>query len=352
MKKENLVSIIINNYNYAQFLPWAINSALEQFHPEIEIIVVDDGSTDNSREVITSYGDRVIAIFQENGKQAAALNTGFMASKGEVILFLDADDFLLPNAVQDILKLFKPGVGKVHFRLQVVDDKNESLGYFIPSIGMTLSSGEVWRELLHTSEYISSPMSGNAYLRKTLSPVFPIPDEYKTTADDFLMISTPFYAGELASINEPIGVYRVHGNNQWALTSVSGSRFRRFIKHDLQNYALLKQRAEAFSQEVPSDLEMRSLGRIWSRLASLRLEPKEHLVESDTVTQLVSSGMKALWKYSSHNFQKRIIYSVWFFWVGFMPRSLANLGITWLYAPHLRPKVIDRAITKIRALVS
>ena len=74
--------------------------------------------------------------------------------------------------------------------------------------------------------------------------MFPIPDDYKTTADDYLMISTPFYAGELASVNEPIGAYRVHSNNQWALTAVSGSRFRRFVKHDLQNYMLLQQRAK------------------------------------------------------------------------------------------------------------
>ena len=352
MSDKPTVSVIINNYNYANFISKAIDSVLVQTYPNIEVIVIDDGSTDGSQEIISNYGNAVHAIFQENGKQAAALNTGFTASKGEIILFLDSDDYLMPNAVEEIVKAFKPGVGKVHFRLQVVDGNNKSLGYFIPSIGMTLSSGEVWRELLQTSEYISSPMSGNANLRATLIPVFPIPDDYKTTADDYLMISTPFYAKKLASINEPIGAYRVHDSNQWALTSVSGSRFRRFVKHDLQNFALLKQRAQTFSHDIPSDLETRSLGRIWSRLASLRLEPQEHPVASDRVIQLVLSGMTALWKYSSHNFQKRIIYSIWFFWVGFMPRSLANLGISWLYAPHLRPKVIDWTLTRIRALVS
>ncbi|MGF1523907.1 MAG: glycosyltransferase family 2 protein [Leptolyngbyaceae cyanobacterium] len=352
MQTQPLVSIIINNYNYAQFLPQAINSALGQGYPRVETIVVDDGSTDASREVIAQYGDRIQAILQANGKQAAALNAGFAASQGDIILFLDADDYLLPTAVEKVVAAFKPGIGKVHFRLQVVDGADQSLGYFIPSVGMTLASGEVWRRLLQTSSYVSAPMSGNAYRRETLLPVFPVPDAYKTTADDYLMISTPFYAGSLASIDEPVGAYRVHDSNQWALTAVSGSRFRRFVKHDLQNFALLRQRAQALNLDFPEDLEQRSLGRIWSRLASLRLEPEFHPITSDHGVQLVYWGLTALWRFSRHNLPKRLIYSLLFLWVGFMPVPLAKLGITWLYAPHLRPKLVDSSLNRLRALVS
>lgn len=352
MDSQPLVSVIVNNYNYAQFLPQAIDSVLGQTYPRLEVIVVDDGSTDSSREVISQYGDRIQALFQANGKQAAALNTGFAASHGEIILFLDADDYLLPSAVASIVAAFQSEVGKVHFRLQVVDGKNQSLGYFIPSAGMTLASGDVLPRLLETSSYVSSPMSGNAYRRATLNPVFPIPNEYKTTADDYLMISTPFYAGKLAGINESIGAYRVHDSNQWALTAVSGSRFRRFVNHDRQNFALLQQRAKALNLDVPVDLEQRSLGRIWSRLASLRLEPEAHPVETDQVVSLVTWGLIALWKFSNHNLPKRLIYSALFLWVGFTPVPLARLGITWLYAPHLRPKFVDTTLNRLRVLVS
>lgn len=352
MEERLLVSLIINSYNYENFLPIAIDSALNQSYGNIEVIVVDDGSTDSSREVIARYGDRIHAIFQPNGKQAAALNTGFTASKGSIILFLDADDYLMPTAVEQIVAAFQPGIGKVHFRLQVVDSENQPLGYFIPSIGMKLEDGEVWRKLLQTSSYVSSPMSGNAYRRSTLVPVFPIPDEYKTTGDDYLMISTPFYANQLAAINEPIAAYRIHTSNQWALTAVSGSRFRRFVNHDLQNFALLRQRAQELNLAVPPDLERRSLGRIWSRLASLRLEPQAHPVNTDQVLQLIAWGLTALWQHSNHNLPKRIIYSGLFLWVGLMPVPLAKLGITYLYAPHLRPRVIDTALTRLRAVVS
>jgi glycosyltransferase involved in cell wall biosynthesis len=349
--EKPLVSIIINNYNYYRFLAEAIDNTLNQTYPYIEVIVVDDGSTDNSREIIAGYGDCITAIFQENGKQAAALNSGFVVCHGDIVLFLDSDDFLFPTAVERIVKEWKPEVVKVHFRLQVVDIDSKPSGAFIPTTTMKLASGEVWRELIRTGGYVSTCMSGNAYSQKLLIQLFPIPDDYKTTADDYLMISAPFF-GEVVGIEEPLGTYRIHNSNQWALTSVTGSRFRRFVQHDLQNFLLLQQRAKEFGIEVPSDLETRGLGRLWSRLASLRLEPHAHPVASDRSLQLIYWGLRSLWKFSDHNWQKRIIYSIWFFWVGLLPKPLAKFGITWLYAPHLRPKVIDWTLTKIRSMVS
>ncbi|MEM9155839.1 MAG: glycosyltransferase family 2 protein [Cyanobacteria bacterium P01_F01_bin.33] len=351
MKDSPLVSILINNYNYEKFLPEAINSALDQTYKHIEVIVVDDGSTDDSRDIIKSYGTRITPIFQENGKQGAALNSGFSASHGNIIIFLDADDYLYASAIERIVDKWVPELGKVHFRLQAVNRSRASLGYTIPSAGLTLSSGNVCQKLLRTSSYVSVPMSGNAYSRLTLEKVIPIPTEYNTTADDYLMISTPFF-GSIGAINDCLGAYRVHGSNQWALHKVTGGRFRRFVQHDLQNFALLRQRANTFGLEVPEELERRSLGRIWSRLASLRLEPEEHPVTSDSVPELVGWGISTLWKYSNHNLPKRLIYTFLFAWVGFTPVPLARTGLTWLYAPHLRPRAVDRALTTLREWMS
>jgi len=75
MHKNPLVSIIVNNYNYARFLPEAVDSALNQTYVHTEVIVVDDGSTDNSRKIIAECGGRIIPILQPNGKQAAAFNS-------------------------------------------------------------------------------------------------------------------------------------------------------------------------------------------------------------------------------------------------------------------------------------
>jgi glycosyltransferase involved in cell wall biosynthesis len=86
------VSVVIPAFNYAQFLPTAIESALRQTIPASEIIVVDDGSTDHTGEVVARYGNAVSYIYQENSGLSAARNTGIRHARGEWVAFLDADD--------------------------------------------------------------------------------------------------------------------------------------------------------------------------------------------------------------------------------------------------------------------
>src|SRR5947207_2823602 len=106
MTQMSCASIVINNYNYSRFLSEAIDSALAQSYTHAEVIVVDDGSTDNSREIIERYGDRLTAITQQNAGQGAAYNTGFATSRGDFVCFLDADDVLNPNAITEAVAAF------------------------------------------------------------------------------------------------------------------------------------------------------------------------------------------------------------------------------------------------------
>jgi glycosyltransferase involved in cell wall biosynthesis len=105
--QQPLVSILINNYNYARYLNATIASALNQTYPHVEVVVVDDGSTDDSKAVILSYGDRVVPVFKANGGQASALNAGFAASRGQIVCLLDADDLCLPHKVAEVVALFQ-----------------------------------------------------------------------------------------------------------------------------------------------------------------------------------------------------------------------------------------------------
>lgn len=351
MKEQRLVSIIINNYNYERFLGEAIESALNQTYSHVEVIVVDDGSTDHSRDVILKYGDRIIPILQPNGKQAAAFNSGFARSQGEIIIFLDSDDYLFPQAVAEIVKVWQSDLAKVHYRLDVVDGRGQSMGYSYPQGTIPLSRGKVWQMLLETSGYSSTPTSGNALNRKALTNLFPIPEAYKLTADDYLSFQVPFY-GEVAAIDHALGAYRVHDSNQWALATVTGDRFKRFVRHDLQNFALITNKAQELGYQIPPDLEQRSIGRLWSRIISLRLNAQNHPVESDRSIELIYQGIRSLWKYSNFNLPKRIFYSLWFIWVGLMPLALAKPAISWLYAPQNRPKLISWTTSKLRALIS
>ncbi|MDV3353323.1 glycosyltransferase [Leptothoe sp. LEGE 181152] len=345
MSTQPFVSIIINNYNYEKFLSKAISSALEQTYSNVEVIVVDDGSTDNSRSVINDYGDRIIPILQPNGKQGAAFNNGFSHSKGDIVIFLDSDDYLYPYAVEKIVSVWRPTLAKVHYRLNVVDSQGQDKGSSYPPGGKPLDQGDLASTVLEIGTYRSVPTSGNALNRRAMIPNFPIPAEFSTTSDDYLSVLIPLH-GEVIAIEEPLGCYRIHDSNQWALVDLSSSRFRRFIKHDLQRCELLRQKGSALGHTVPDDLEFRSFGRVWSRLVSLRLDPQEHLVTSDNSLKLIYFGIRALWQFSDHNLAKKLLFSVWFIWVGLMPLSLAKLAINWLFMPNKRPRLLSRVFSK------
>ncbi len=96
---DPLVSVIIPCYNQGRFLAEAIESALGQTYPHVEVIVVNDGSTDETAEVAARYAGRIRYIEQENGGRCAARNRGLAEAKGDRVLFLDADDWLLPQAL-------------------------------------------------------------------------------------------------------------------------------------------------------------------------------------------------------------------------------------------------------------
>src|SRR5687768_4590814 len=107
MNQKPLVSIIINNYNYGRFLAEAIDSALAQTYQNCEVIVVDDGSTDNSRDIIEDYGSKLIPVLKKNGGQSSAFNQSFQVSTGSIICFLDSDDTLSSSAMEKVVDSFR-----------------------------------------------------------------------------------------------------------------------------------------------------------------------------------------------------------------------------------------------------
>ena len=339
MNPTPLVSIIINNYNYDQFLSIAIESALAQTYHDTEVIVVDDGSTDRSHELIAGYGDRIHSLFQPNGKQGTAFNNGFACSRGDIVIFLDADDYLYDSAVEKIVEAWSPNIAKVHYRLSVVDSNGNPKGFSLPQGEQFLDTNLAKEKILSEGACNSVPTSGNALSRKVMEQVFPIPDEFKTTADDYLSVLIPLY-GEMVAIEEALGAYRIHDNNQWALVELDGSRFRRFISHDLQRCALLKEKGNELGYSVPSNLEVRGVGSVWSRLVSLRLDPEQHPIATDRRFNLILLGLRALWQYSEHSLKKRLFFSVWFVWVGLFPLPLAKPPIRWLFMPSERPQLL------------
>lgn len=233
MNPRMLASVIVNNYNYDKYVGQAIDSALEQTYARVEVIVVDDGSTDGSRDIIASYTDRVVPILKENGGQASAFNAGFAACKGDIILFLDSDDVLLPGAVEHAVERFASSDAvKVYWPLYEIDHDGQRLGRIIPNA--ELVEGDLADKVLQwgPSACPDTPTSGNAWTRAFLERVLPMPEaEFRINSDCYLSTLAPLY-GELRTIAEPLGLYRVHGLNQYVAMSVGEKSARQFEMYE------------------------------------------------------------------------------------------------------------------------
>lgn len=207
---EPLVSVIIPNYNYSRYIREAIDSVLAQTHSQIEIIVVDDGSTDDSRNVIESYGSRVRPVFQQNSGVSAARNRGAKVSAGRFLAFLDADDVWLPEKAAKQLEAFGRGddIGLVHVGLTEIDAAG-NLGKTVLE-GM---EGDVVDEmLLFERPVILGGGSGYMVRRELFDAVGGFDEQLSTSADWDLAFQVACRS-KVGFVPEPLLLYRVHGSN-------------------------------------------------------------------------------------------------------------------------------------------
>jgi len=208
------VTVLITTHNYGQFIEQAIDSVISQDFPQecVEIIVIDDGSTDDTAERVRKYGSRVRYFYQVNGGQAAALNAGFLNARGEIVALLDADDFFLPGKLAGVTEAFAsdPTLGMVYHRLQEwhVETGERRETDFVRLSGDVRTVPDFF--LLYTPMATSSV----AYRRASLKPLLPIPENIRMLADGYLALLIPFLSPVVA-ITEFLAVYRIHGTNSY-----------------------------------------------------------------------------------------------------------------------------------------
>ena len=214
-------SVIIPNYNYGHFIAGAIQSVLNQTISVDEIIIVDDGSTDNSRDVIESFGHRVISVFQTNQGQAAAISAGFSRASGDIIFLLDSDDFFMPNKIEIIKKLYEENEKAqwIFHDLLIVNNNT------IPNL-----SNEVldMQKISHIDErksmergkinYDAPATSGLSFRHHFIQDLFPLPAAQSIFISDHYI---KFYCLAMASglnISQNFGGQLIHGENLYTAT--------------------------------------------------------------------------------------------------------------------------------------
>jgi glycosyltransferase involved in cell wall biosynthesis len=281
------ISVIISNFNYGRFLPVAIESALQQAGVH-EVIVVDDASTDNSRDVIAHFGNRIIPILQpENRGQAAAFNAGFERASGELVMFLDADDFLLPGAADHIAETYDPECAIYLFRMRFANEQGETAGSF-PSAATPLATGSVSVQLRTDGAFSGTVTSGMVFSHRALSRVMPIPAEtFRICADGFLCSSVPLY-GPCISRNVFLSAYRLHDGQFTTAAQPLAVRARKRLKHDEDRYATICEHAARLGLPVADTLGETDIGHNFERLISLLFEPEAHPYRGDKLRPLIS----------------------------------------------------------------
>ncbi|MCP4000912.1 MAG: glycosyltransferase [Gammaproteobacteria bacterium] len=253
------VSIIITSHNYGGYLRDAIDSALNQNWPDVEVIVVDDGSQDNSADIIDSYTGQITALYKRNGGQCSAVNAGVAESHGDVVILLDADDYLLPNAAElHVRCMQKPDVVKSCGYLDVIDTDGHLLGRRLPDrFG---KSGNYLEATLNygLDIYGLSFTSGHAWSRSFLEQVLPLPEMDLIGPDGYLTAIDRLF-GSIEFIPAPVGCYRRHGKNKGPMTQ---QFTRAFLQERIKSKDLRIEFAIAWAMKLGYPVDEKKLGKI------------------------------------------------------------------------------------------
>lgn len=207
------VSVLLNNHNYGRYLGAALQSVLDQDYPSesVEIVAVDDASTDDSRSVLAGFAPRVKAVLRgKNGGQAAAFNDGFKAATGDVLCLLDSDDWWAPGKLSRVVERFErePDLGMVQHWCQEIGPSGPFATKF-PRLPSRYDADDFL-----AGRCVFTGTTGLSFRASALKRLLPVPEELRIDADSYLynaLLDAP--AG---NIDETLGFRRVHGANRYA----------------------------------------------------------------------------------------------------------------------------------------
>lgn len=314
--------MIINNYNYSEYLSDSITSTLQQTYGNLEIIFVDDGSTDNSIRIASQWAEKIKIISKSNGGQASAYNKGWQAANGEWILFLDSDDRLHPSCIENLLQHVDTDVTKIEFPLQVIRKDGTPSGKQEPR---RLTKKHDVKELLVTGACLSPPGSGNLYAKAFLDKIFPIPEEEWRIGADTYPITLSLIHGKVITVPTVLGDYRIHTlNSNNNTVSFNGA------------LEIAKKQCKLVAVALNNNTDIAAL--------TLELQCRSRLVQKLTLCSMVSCSnssrvaiAKQAWKTSkcfimdnTVPVKVRVCASLWSFCIAFISLVFAPPRAKWL----------------------
>lgn len=236
------ISIVINNYNYGRFISNALESAVRQDYPNVEVIAVDDGSTDDSREVIGRF-PQVQPLFKENGGQTSCVRAALERITGELTIILDSDDMLQPDACSRIAAHWAPDVTLIQYKLERRLQDGTPVGFY--PRGSFLTVGQ--REFALNWGYIpSAPTSGNAFATEHIRRIFAFNrDLDRGFCDGALVYTAPLF-GRVVPIDVALGIYLIHGNNYSTSAGINLKSANGVLRVNLEHSVVLSRVCRQF----------------------------------------------------------------------------------------------------------
>jgi len=289
-----LVSVLMANYNYGRYIGEAIESVLAQTYQHFELIVCDDGSTDNSREVIepfVSRDSRVRLVSKENGGVASALNAAYAASTGEIICLLDSDDLFLPEKLEKVVEACRESTqsGVCLNRIIKIDKEGRRFGYPGPVV---FPEGWVAAEALGSGGRVRTmpPASAISFKRPVTDLLLPVPSQLRRVVDGYLAYTAQFFT-ELCAVRCTVTKFRCHGGSLSGTGEFTPRSVSRYVE-DLNFLTALMREflATHYGPRVAEELRLEDNSQYWNFLLALHVltgdgskevggEPIEKVVE-------------------------------------------------------------------------
>ena len=267
---QPFVSVLIDTYNHEKFIEQAVTSVLEQDFPasDREILVVDDGSTDGTPELVRKFAPRVAYLPKQNGGQASAFNHGIPRCRGEIVAFLDGDDWWLPQKLTRVVEAFRanPEVGMVgHGIIDSFEDRSEVI-----TKGRTelfRRDAAAYAELFRLSRAFLG--TSRLALRADIArKILPVAGGLIFEADEYLFTLAAALA-DFMILAEPLSHYRIHGSNLFVAGGGSRAGLRR--KQQVLHVLLNSLRSEFASRGVAASFANPVLEIVSFEEAQLRL---------------------------------------------------------------------------------
>jgi glycosyltransferase involved in cell wall biosynthesis len=308
-------SIVITSYNKAEYVGLAVDSALAQTWPNVEVVVIDDGSQDNSVKVLKEFGNRIRLVAKANGGQASAMNRGFALSSGAIVFFLDCDDLLAADTVERVMVAWRPEVSKAHFKLRRINGSGAEIGGPPLPPYRDLPHGDLSALLYQFGFYPAPPTSGNAFARRFLNQVMPIPEDvYHAWPDTYLSGTAPLF-GQIVVISGCGGAWRTtdtnHSKGGLDMVEARLRGDREYIKQAGRLAALLGRDA-TIPAKWPHHLKDRLI------VAKFAIPAASNWA----VSGIVKEYLVAVWAWPEYSLFIRARFMLWALFIALMPARL------------------------------